>query len=57
MDEPSNFKWTKFVKQLQNDLRSEEIFNIRTVGNDYEMLSFKCFTIPIQKKSLRKFQH
>jgi len=46
MDEPSNFKWTKFVKQLQNDLRSEEIFNIRTVGNDYEMLSFKCFYDP-----------
>ncbi|EKU42269.1 sporulation kinase A [Lysinibacillus fusiformis ZB2] len=46
MDEPSNFKWTKFVKQLQNDLRSEEIFNIRTVGNEYEMLSFKCFYDP-----------
>jgi len=43
MDEPSNLKWAKFVKQLQNDLRSEEIFNIRIVGNEFEMMSFKCF--------------
>ncbi|ANA48083.1 hypothetical protein A2J09_00005 [Lysinibacillus sphaericus] len=46
MDEPSKFKWAKFVQQLQKDLRSEEIFNIRTVGNEYEMLSFKCFYDP-----------
>ncbi len=43
MDEPSNLKWSKFVNQLQSDLRSEEIFNIRTAGNDFEMMSFKCF--------------
>lgn len=46
MDEPSNLKWAKFVKQLQCDLRSEEIFNIRTTGNEFEMLSFKCFYDP-----------
>ncbi|MGN4126458.1 ATP-binding protein [Lysinibacillus sphaericus] len=46
MDEPSNLKWPKFVNQLQSDLRSEEIFNIRTVGNDFEMMSFKCFYDP-----------
>lgn len=43
MDEPSNLKWAKFVKQLQRDLRSEEIFNIKIAGNEFEMLSFKCF--------------
>lgn len=43
MDEPSNLKWAKFVKQLQRDLRSEEIFNIQIAGNEFEMLSFKCF--------------
>jgi len=46
MDEPSNLKWAKFVKQLQNDLRSEEIFNIRITGNEFEMMSFKCFYDP-----------
>lgn len=46
MDEPSNLKWAKFVKQLQNDLRSEEIFNIRIAGNEFEMMSFKCFYDP-----------
>ncbi|MFJ8089807.1 ATP-binding protein [Lysinibacillus sp. NPDC095746] len=46
MDEPSNLKWAKFVKQLENDLRSEEIFNIQTNGNEYEMMSFKCFYDP-----------
>ncbi|WP_235616175.1 PAS domain-containing sensor histidine kinase [Lysinibacillus parviboronicapiens] len=46
MDEPSNLKWAKFVNQLQSDLRSEEIFNIRTASNDFEMMSFKCFYDP-----------
>ncbi len=46
MDEPSNLKWPKFINQLQSDLRSEEIFNIRTAGNDFEMMSFKCFYDP-----------
>ncbi|MFJ8514575.1 PAS domain-containing sensor histidine kinase [Lysinibacillus xylanilyticus] len=46
MDEPSNLNWAKFVKQLECDLRSEEIFNIQTVGNEYEMMSFKCFYDP-----------
>ncbi|MFB7160315.1 ATP-binding protein [Lysinibacillus sp. NPDC056232] len=46
MDEPSNLNWAKFVKQLQSDLRSEEIFNIRTTGNEFEMMSFKCFYDP-----------
>ena len=56
MDEPSNLNWAKFVKQLENDLRSEEIFNIQTNGNEYEMMSFKCFMIQTQRKLLRKFQ-
>ncbi|MFJ7184911.1 PAS domain-containing sensor histidine kinase [Lysinibacillus xylanilyticus] len=46
MDEPSNLNWAKFVKQLECDLRSEEIFNIQTAGNEYEMMSFKCFYDP-----------
>ncbi|MFJ6263498.1 ATP-binding protein [Lysinibacillus xylanilyticus] len=46
MDEPSNLNWAKFVKQLECDLRSEEIFNIQTTGNEYEMMSFKCFYDP-----------
>jgi two-component system, sporulation sensor kinase E len=46
MDEPSNLNWAKFVKQLESDLRSEEIFNIQTAGNEYEMMSFKCFYDP-----------
>lgn len=57
MDEPSNLKWAKFVNQLQSDLRSEEIFNIRTAGNDFEMMSFNCFMIRIQKKLSHKFLH
>ncbi|MGE7999326.1 PAS domain-containing sensor histidine kinase [Lysinibacillus sp. NPDC093190] len=46
MDEPSNLNWAKFVKQLESDLRSEEIFNIQTAGNEFEMMSFKCFYDP-----------
>ncbi|MGE7842093.1 PAS domain-containing sensor histidine kinase [Lysinibacillus sp. NPDC093712] len=46
MDEPSNIKWAKFVKELQCELRSEEIFNIRKNNNDLEMMSFKCFYDP-----------
>ncbi len=46
MDEPSNLNWAKFIKQLQSDLRSEEIFNIQTASNEFEMMSFKCFYDP-----------
>ncbi|MCL1695717.1 ATP-binding protein [Lysinibacillus sp. BPa_S21] len=46
MDEPSNLNWAKFVKQLESDLRSEEIFNIQTASNEFEMMSFKCFYDP-----------
>lgn len=43
MDEPSNLKWARFVKHLQKELSSEELFNIQTAKNEYEMLNFKCF--------------
>lgn len=46
MDESSNIKWAKFVKELQCELRSEEIFNIQTNNNEFEMMLFKCFYDP-----------
>ncbi|MFJ7950920.1 ATP-binding protein [Lysinibacillus sp. NPDC096418] len=42
MDEPSNMKWTRFVKHLKYIKEAEETFYIRTANNEYELVRFKC---------------
>ena len=42
MDEPSNLKWTRFVKHLKYKKEAEETFYIRTASNEYKLVQFKC---------------
>lgn len=42
MDEPSNLKWSRFVKHLKYIKEAEETFFIRTACNEYKLVQFKC---------------
>lgn len=43
MDEPSNLKWSRFVKSLKYKKEAEETFYIRLACNEYILVLFKCY--------------